>query len=60
MMMTTLFACLCVFLFGLTNAQVQVDSNVTLSSNDSGELELDYDYVDEQSILDLLTKIDSV
>ena len=58
MMMTTLFACLCVFLFGLTNAQVE--SNVTLTSNDSGELELDYDYVDEQSILDLLTKIDSV
>ena len=59
-MMTTLIACLCVALFALTNAQVQVDSNVTLSSNDSGELELDYDYVDEQSILDLLTKIDSV
>ena len=58
MMMTTLFACLCVVLFGLTNAQVE--SNVTLTSNDSGELELDYDYVDEQSILDLLTKIDSV
>ena len=58
MMMTTLFACLCVFLFGLTNAQVE--SNVTLTTNDSGELELDYDYVDEQSILDLLTKIDSV
>ena len=58
-MMTTLIACLCVVLFGLTNAQV--DSNVTLSTtNDSGELELDYDYVDEQSILDLLTKIDSV
>ena len=57
MMMTTLFACLCVFLFGLTNAQVE--SNVTLTTNDSGELELDYDY-DEESILDLLTKIDSV
>ena len=57
-MMTTLIACLCVALFALTNAQV--DSNVTLSTNDSGELELDYDYVDEQSILDLLTKIDSV
>ena len=56
-MMTTLIACLCVVLFGLTNAQV--DSNVTLSTNDSGELELDYDY-DEESILDLLTKIDSV
>ena len=57
MMMTTLFACLCVVLVALTNAQV--DSNVTLSTNDSGELELDYDY-DEQSLLDLLTKIDSV
>ena len=56
-MMTTLIACLCVVLFALTNAQV--DSNVTLSTNDSGELELDYDY-DEQSLLDLLTKIDSV
>ena len=58
MMMTTLFACLCVVLVALTNAQVE--SNVTLTTNDSGELELDYDYVDEQSILDLLTKIDSV
>ena len=56
-MMTTLIACLCVVLVALTNAQV--DSNVTLSTNDSGELELDYDY-DEQSLLDLLTKIDSV
>ena len=57
-MMTTLIACLCVVLVALTNAQV--DSNVTMTTNDSGELELDYDYVDEQSILDLLTKIDSV
>ena len=56
-MMTSFFACLCVLLFALTNAQV--DSNVTLSTNDSGELELDYEY-DEESILDLLTKIDSV
>ena len=54
-MMTTLIACLCVVLFGLTNAQV--DSNVTLSTNDSGE-ELEYEY-DEESILDLLTKIDA-
>ena len=54
--MTSLFAFLCVLLLALANAQV--DSNDTLSTNDSGE-ELEYEY-DEESILDLLTKIDSV
>ena len=53
--MTGLFAFLCVLLIALANAQV--DSNVTLSTNDSGE-ELEYEY-DEESILDLLTKIDA-
>ena len=53
--MTGLFAFLCVLLFALANAQV--DTNDTLST-DSGE-EMEYEY-DEESILALLTKIDSV
>ena len=53
--MTGLFAFLCVLLFALANAQV--DTNDTLSA-DSGE-EMEYEY-DEEEILALLTKIDSV